>query len=98
MEAKEDKGLAISDEARQLLTKWLSEVMGRAGLLDSGRFLGKRKFREKGFLGSGGLARFRDMLWAAAMSTTDVSNLSAEELETLAEKHKKRVKIRGGKA
>ncbi|MBI4326221.1 MAG: DGQHR domain-containing protein [Chloroflexi bacterium] len=82
----------ISDEAKEALTKWLVEVMERAGLLDAGRFLAKKKFKEKGFLGSGGLARFRDTLWAAVTGTNEVSRLGAERLLELAEKHRQQVR------
>lgn len=81
----------ISDDARELLTSWLSEVMRRAGLLEKGEFLGKTKFKEKGFLGSGGLARFRDTLWAATLSTQDVARLPVDRLTTLANENRAKV-------
>jgi DGQHR domain-containing protein len=89
---KKTKIAFISDAANQTLSKWLADVMDRAGLLEAGQFLAKKKFKEKRFLGSGGLARFRDTLWAASLSAADVSNLSAENLVALAEKHRKKVK------
>lgn len=75
-----------------MLSQWLVGVMDRAGLLEANKFLAKKKFQEKGFLGSGGIARFRDTLWAAALSTDAVSNLSEEQLVNLAEKHRTKVK------
>lgn len=81
----------VSVASKQALSNWLVGVMDRAGLLDMERFLAKKKFKEKGFLGSGGLARFRDTLWAAALSRHDVSNLSTDELVELAETHRKKV-------
>lgn len=82
----------VSDNAKQLLTKWLRRVMKRAGLLEDDRFLAKRGFKEKGFLGSGGIARFRDTLWAGAFGSTQVEELDEEEVEALAERHRKRVR------
>jgi DGQHR domain-containing protein len=80
-----------SEDAKPMLSEWLVGVMDRSGLLEAKKFLAKKKFREKGFLGSGGLARFRDTLWAAALSPNSVSNLSEEQLVNLAEKHRKKV-------
>jgi DGQHR domain-containing protein len=54
----------ISPAASKVLTSFLGDVMRRAGLLSDGKFLSKRDFKGKGFLGSGGLARFRDCLSA----------------------------------
>lgn len=89
---KKTKTVFSADAAKKALSKWLAEVMDHVGLLDAGQFLAKKKFKEKRFLGSGGLARFRDTLWAAALSTNTVSNLSEEQLSNLAEKHRKKVK------
>ena len=83
----------VSDGAMQVLVKWLHEVMRRAGLLDGNRFLSKWKFKEKGFLGSGGMARIRDVLWAAIIGATNISSLRAEELTKLAERHRQKVRI-----
>lgn len=87
----------ISDDAQNLLIRWLREVMQRAGLLKDGRFLPKREFRVKGFLGSGGLARFRDTLWAAAIGSGQLGRIGAEKLAQLAEKNRRRVLLELGK-
>ena len=87
----------ISDGAKRLLNRWLRDVMERAGLLEDERFLPKPQFREKGFLGSGGLARFRDTLWAAAIGSGRLDKLETDELAELAEKHRKRVRSELGK-
>lgn len=81
-----------STKARLHLRNWLAKLMKRAGLLDRNKFLPKRKFREKGYLGSGGIGRFRDVLWAAALSTRSVSRLSETSLSVLASTHRERVK------
>lgn len=86
----------ISGDAEAALTKWLTEVMDRAGLFDDGRFLAKRKFKEKDFLGSGGLARFRDTLWTAALGTGPTAKLSDDELAERAQKNRSRIKTELG--
>jgi DGQHR domain-containing protein len=83
----------VSDDAQHLLVQWLRRVMGRAGLLEKDRFLAKRGFKEKGFLGSGGLARFRDTLWAGALGSTQVEELDEVKLVELAEKHRARIRL-----
>jgi hypothetical protein len=88
---KKAKIKLISDDTPKVLSQWLREVMQRAGLLKDDRFLPKREFREKGFLGSGGLARFRDTLWAAAIGSARLGKLEAEKLAELAEKNKERI-------
>lgn len=88
---KKTKIKLISDDTSKVLSQWLREVMQRAGLLKDGRFLPKREFREKGFLGSGGLARFRDTLWAAAIGTVRLGKLEAEKLAELAVKNQERI-------
>lgn len=68
----------ISTRSREVLTSFLQDVMRRGGLLERDKFLPKSKFKAKGFLGSGGVSRFRDILWAAATTSDDVSRLKAE--------------------
>jgi DGQHR domain-containing protein len=81
----------ISDEAKRVLSKWLHEVLGKAGLLHGGRLLAKEEFKKKGFLGSGGLARFRDALWAAVIGAVEINKLTPEEIADLAGKHRSRI-------
>jgi hypothetical protein len=83
--------LLISDEARNVLAEWFRELMKRSGLLMRGKFIPKGEFKTKGFLGSGGIGRFRDTLWAAAISAKDIGRLSPETKTELAEQHKARV-------
>ena len=71
----------LSDTAAYVLTTWLHGVMKRARLIKNGKFLAKGEFRKKGFLGSGGLARFRDSLWAAVGSSKPLNpRISNEQL------------------
>jgi hypothetical protein len=82
----------ISEKSKDLLTEWLRAVLLRAGLLDRGRFVPKGQFKQKGFLGSGGLARFRDTLWAASAASRSIGRLSPERRAKLAEEHRGRVR------
>jgi DGQHR domain-containing protein len=82
-----------SDEAKQELVKWLRGVMKRAGLLRHDRFVAKSEFSAKGFLGSGGVAKFRDTLWAAAIGTKSISRLKDKKRNELAEQHRKQVRV-----
>ena len=75
----------ISAIAKTSLEKWLKGTMKRARLTKNGRFLAKGDFKAKGFVASGGLARFRDTLWIAAASQVKVPpRLSPERLMELA--------------
>ncbi len=58
----------ISDASRDELEKWLHQVLRRAGFLEKDRFMSRSNYKKRGFLGSGGIARFRDTLWAAVLS------------------------------
>ena len=83
----------ISDEARSTLEKSVRATMKRAGLLKNGRFLSKSEFKHKGFVASGGLARFRDTLWAATATNKPLPpRIEAERLAELALMHRGRVR------
>jgi len=69
----------LSDGAAADLTAWLRGVMTRAKLVKNGRFLAKGEFKSKGFWGSGGLARFRDSLWAAVGTDEPLSSRITSE-------------------
>jgi hypothetical protein len=58
----------VSPRAKSVLTAWLVGIMDRANFLSDGRFLTRSDFKAKGFLGGGGIARFRDTLWAGLLS------------------------------
>lgn len=88
----------FSVKAQQFLVTELRKVMKRSGLLKDGRFLAKGQFKEKGYLGSGGLARFRDTLWAATIGTHRVSSLKAEQHAKLADTNRTKVIADLGKA
>jgi DGQHR domain-containing protein len=77
---KTPKTLFVSDAASESLANFLRNTMKRAGLLSRGKFLSKAEFKEKGYLGSGGLARFRDCMWAAVGGTKITTGMSAERV------------------
>jgi hypothetical protein len=82
----------VSWRALVALTDWFREIAGRANLLENGVFIGKGKFKERGYLGSGGIARFRDSLWAAIVDKTRIDKATKpDELSRLAEKSRKAV-------
>lgn len=89
---KKPKAPLVSEKARALLVTWIRDMMRRAGLLKGGRFLGKREFKERGYYGSGGIARFRNTLWAAAGGHSNVSRLGEERKVALAEKYRAEVR------
>jgi len=79
----------ISNRAEISLTKWFSRLMKKAGLSKNGRFISKADFRKKDYLGSGGIGRFRDTLWAA-VGTASVGRMSPERRAELASAHRER--------
>ena len=81
----------LSEKATSILTMSLKVVAERANLLDNGVFISKSKFKERGYLGSGGIGRFRDSLWAAVFGKHRLLGLNNEKIAILAEKNRKRV-------
>jgi hypothetical protein len=89
----------VSESAHKKLADWLRKVMECAGLLKDGCFLEKIDFKEKGFLGSGGVARFRDLLWAAtAESTQPIGKMELGKVAELAAENRTRVQRELAKA
>jgi hypothetical protein len=86
LELKQNDLPLVSARALAHLERWARGTMKRARLLDrNGKFLAKGEFKHKGYLGSGGIARFRDALWAAATAKKQLpSGTRAERLEELA--------------
>lgn len=74
-----------SDKALAFTETWLGGLMKRAGLIHNAKFVPKSEFKKKGFLGSGGIGRFRDRLWAASFSDKSVSDLPDDRMQSLAE-------------
>lgn len=79
----------LSDMAEEVLRKFFRRVMRRSGLSKDAKFLSRSEFKRKGFLGSGGIAKFRDQLWAAV--ATDVSRFGEKKMEEAAARERARV-------
>jgi DGQHR domain-containing protein len=90
---RKNKVSLVSDEAKSTLEKTIKATMKRARLLKNERFLSKSEFKDKGFVASGGLARFRDTLWAATATTKPLPpRIKAERLAELASAQRGRVR------
>ena len=82
----------VSESAHTKLVAWLRNVIDHAGLLKNGKFLEKEDFKRKGFLGSGGLARFRDTLWAAVNEPPQrIDRMDATKIAQLADENRAQV-------
>jgi DGQHR domain-containing protein len=55
----------VSERASVIIFDQLKLIAANAGLIKNGKFLSKEEFKAKQYVGSGGIARFRDSLWAA---------------------------------
>jgi DGQHR domain-containing protein len=78
----------LSERGQEVITDWLRGVMQRAGLLHTGKFVAKHDLKLKGFLGSGGIGRLRDTLWAAAIGEADVRRWGEDRIKTQADAHR----------
>lgn len=82
----------ISDAAADLLKRLMVAIMRNADLLgEDGKFLSKVEFKKKGYLGSGGIGRFRDALWASISGSRRLSTRTPEEIKDAADKNRARV-------
>jgi DGQHR domain-containing protein len=80
----------LSDDAERCLVLWFRQIMKSAGLIKDRKFVSKVDFTRKGFLGSGGIGRFRDTLWAA-VGTANVSKLHPQTRAELAIDHRRKI-------
>jgi DGQHR domain-containing protein len=62
----------VSNKAQAHLTSWLHDLAGRAALLEDDVFIGKTVFKNRKYLGSGGIGLFRNTLWAALRMPCDL--------------------------
>lgn len=86
------EGLPLfGEKPQEHLTTWLEKLAKRAGLLKNGKFLDKDEFKERRYLGTGGIGRFRDVLWAAAGVLHPVKDFDEEKLSALAQKNKAKI-------
>jgi hypothetical protein len=82
----------VSEKSSASLTKWLGDVALRANLVEKKAFISKEKFRARGYLGSGGIGRFRDSLWAVVVGHQKLtSTLKPEKIAAMAEKSRETV-------
>jgi hypothetical protein len=81
---KQKKLAFVSEKARQETTSWLAGIMDRAGLMHGKKFVEKDEFKKAGYLGSGGIGRFRNRLWAAAFKSTKLGNVTNDDVAALA--------------
>jgi DGQHR domain-containing protein len=81
----------ISEDAAVALTHWLRDLAERAHLLEKGIFLPKSKFKQRGYLGSGGIGRFRDALWAATLGKKSLTKMKPVTVSALANKNRQKV-------
>jgi DGQHR domain-containing protein len=70
----------VSEKTREEITRWFRGAIERAGLLHDGQFAAKEEFKESGFTGSGGISRFRNLLWTAAFSKKKLGRLKPETI------------------
>jgi DGQHR domain-containing protein len=86
VELKENELELDSDMAQEHLKEWFQNISERAGLLKHQKFLDKNEFKARQYLGTGGVARFRDVLWAAAGSNKSVKGFSDEQMAAAAQR------------
>jgi DGQHR domain-containing protein len=90
-ELRRSRSHFVSDDASKRLQKWFERVIKNAGLQKGAKFLPKSEFKRKGFLGSGGIGRFRDTLWAASIATRSIGRLSPSGKAAAAAANKERI-------
>lgn len=79
-----------STQAYDHLHSWFQGLIKRANLLKNGKFLDKATFKQRQYLGAGGVGRFRDVLWAA-VGTRPLKGLGEDEIAVLAERNRAKV-------
>lgn len=91
VELKDERIRLDSNKAVSHLIDWFRKLARRAGLLnDKGEFLDKDEFKERRYLGAGGLGMLRDVMWAAASGSTKVSTMDEDEIVERADKHRRK--------
>lgn len=96
---KKSKYPLISQKSEERSTDWFKEVIRNAGFIDKkGQFIGKAGFKKGGYLGSGGIGRFRDRLWASVISDKrkNISRMKDEIISVLAEQNKESILTKMG--
>ena len=89
LKLKRERVPFVSEKASKLMASWLKDRARKANLLEDDVFIGKDKFKERGYLGSGGIGRFRDSLWAVVIGKHQLtSKVSPPKVALLAEKNR----------
>jgi DGQHR domain-containing protein len=82
----------VSENVQRKTQKLLEETAEHAGLLDDdGVFINKKQFKERQYLGSGGIGRFRNTLWAAFAATESIRKWNEERLARRADEVRSKV-------
>jgi DGQHR domain-containing protein len=85
---KKGKIKLISDAAKEKTADYLKEIATKADLLEKGKFISKDKFKKFGYLGSGGIGRFRNVLWASTIGTYSGTVRKIEKIAEIATKNR----------
>ena len=88
---KKAKAAAVSTDAQERLTQWLREIGEGASLLQDGVFIGKKEFKNRKYLGSGGIGLFRNTLWAAAGAKRNLRRMSPDRIAQAADEMRSKV-------
>lgn len=81
----------VSEKALEVLTEMFREIATKANLLHHGVFISKAQFKQKGYVGSGGIGRFRDSLWAALDSPKNITGIKPDKIAIMAIESRGRV-------
>ncbi len=89
--AKYKDNLVKSDDSEIVKTfkTGLKKLLKRANLLKDEKFINKSDFKKHGFLGSGGIGRLRDLLWASLDEKFDRGRQNDGAIKEAAEEAKK---------
>ncbi len=82
---KKERIRFVSTDAQEFLAGWLREIAEKAGLLEDGVFIGKKEFKDRKYLGSGGIGLFRDTLWAAIKTKNNLRRAKPEKISQIAD-------------
>lgn len=82
----------LSIKTSVFLSGWFRRLLKRAGLLRDGKFVEKNQFKKGGILGSGGIGRFRNLLWAASEGNRSVARANEKRIEELSAAAKRRIR------
>ncbi|MDD5065662.1 MAG: DGQHR domain-containing protein, partial [bacterium] len=81
----------VSEKALEYLMQWLRQIAENAGLIQDGIFIGKKEFKDRKYLGSGGTALFRDTLWAAIKTRQNLRRVKPKNITYMADQVRSQV-------